>query len=154
MVPAAPSATNRSPISLKAIPVKPQFPEAGWTDPTAVRTGLFKFISQMGQGGAPEPPVYKLRWLSPVSPSIGRGVVMSVVKVALVGNCRLSSSSDQAEDNPEPRTKIKTRELSHLVFIRCSLLLKTLIVLPRMDDKRELILQLVKPVKCFFREAY
>src|SRR5688572_31433992 len=98
MVPAPPSATNRSPLSSKAIPEKPQFPVAGTTDPTGVRPGLFRLICQMGQGDMPEPPVYKLRWLSPVSPSIGRGVVISVVKVALFGNCRLSSLSAPAED--------------------------------------------------------
>jgi hypothetical protein len=45
----------------------------------------------------PEPPVYKLRWLSPVSPSMARGVVIRVVKVASFGNGSVSSSP-QADD--------------------------------------------------------
>src|SRR5215471_356497 len=82
------------------MPRKAQFVGAGGvgtTNPTGIRSGLLILICQTGQGGAPEPPVYKLRWLSPVNPSIARGVVIRVVKVASFGNGSLSSSP-QAED--------------------------------------------------------
>src|SRR5262245_39024567 len=79
------------------MPAKPQFPLAGTTNPTGVKMGFWLLICQTGQGGAPEPPVYKLRKLSPVNPSMARGVVMRVVKVASFGNGRISSSP-QAED--------------------------------------------------------
>jgi hypothetical protein len=58
---------------------------------------LLRLMSQTGQGGVPEPPVYKFRWLSPVNPSMARGVVIRVVKVAFFGN-RSVSSSPQAEE--------------------------------------------------------
>src|SRR5262245_14942457 len=82
------------------MPVKAQFVGAGGvgiTNPTGIRSGLLILICQTGQGGAPEPPVYKLRSLSPVNPSIARGVVIRVVKVASFGNGRVSSSP-QAEE--------------------------------------------------------
>src|SRR5207245_1260738 len=79
------------------MPAKPQFPLAGTTNPTGVKMGFWMLICQTGQGGAPEPPVYRLRWLSPVNPSMARGVVIRVVKVAFFGNGSLSSSP-QAED--------------------------------------------------------
>src|SRR5215813_8496791 len=82
------------------MPVKAQFVGAGGvgtTTPTGIRSSPWIVICQTGQGGAPEPPVYKLRKLSPVSPSMARGVVMRVVKVASFGNGRISSSP-QAED--------------------------------------------------------
>src|SRR5215510_7564453 len=83
------------------MPVKAQFVGAGGigtTNPTGIRLGWLILICQTGQGGAPEPPVYKLRPLSPVNPSIARGVVIRVVKVASFGNGSLSSSP-QAEDH-------------------------------------------------------
>src|SRR5215467_14113147 len=82
------------------MPVKAQFVGAGGvgtTNPTGIRSGVLILIRQTGQGGAPEPPVYKLRKLSPVNPSIPRGVVIRVVKVASFGNGSVSSSA-QAED--------------------------------------------------------
>jgi len=82
------------------MPVKAQFVGAGGvgtTNPTGIRSGLLILICQTGQGGAPEPPVYKLRLLSPVNPSIARGVVISVVNVASFGNGRLSSSPQAAD---------------------------------------------------------
>src|SRR5215475_13900046 len=79
------------------MPAKPQFPLAGTTNPTGVKMGFRMLICQTGQGGAPEPPVYKLRSLSPVNPSIARGVVIRVVKVASFGNGSVSTSP-QAED--------------------------------------------------------
>src|SRR5262245_23657422 len=82
------------------MPRKAQFVGAGGvgtTNPTGIRSGLLILIRQTGQGGAPEPPVYKLRKLSPVNPSIARGVVIRVVKVASLGNGSVSTSP-QAED--------------------------------------------------------
>src|SRR5262249_53615909 len=82
------------------MPRKAQFVGAGGvgtTNPTGIRSGLLILICQTGQGGAPEPPVYKLRSLSPVNPSIARGDVIRVVKVASFGNGSVSSSP-QAED--------------------------------------------------------
>ena len=59
----APSATNRSPMSLKAMPAKPQVerPDAGSMFPTVASAGLLRLICQTGHGGAPEPATYKLR---------------------------------------------------------------------------------------------
>src|SRR4030095_14195345 len=61
-------------------------------------------IFQIGQGvmgvvaTVTEPPVYRLPCLSPVNPSMARGVVIRVVNVALCGKDRLSlSSSPQAK---------------------------------------------------------
>src|SRR5262245_14508486 len=70
----------------------------GSTNPTGIRSGWWMLICQTGQRLVPpEPPVYKLRKLSPVNPSMARGVVMRVVKVASFGNGSFSSSP-QAED--------------------------------------------------------
>src|SRR5262245_61776123 len=82
------------------MPRKAQFPLAGMTRPTSISWGLFRLICQIGQGGMPEPATYKLRKLSPVNPSIARGVVIRVVKVASFGNGSVSSSP-QAEDPPK-----------------------------------------------------
>src|SRR5262245_47561908 len=82
------------------MPVKAQFVGAGGvgtTNPTGIRSGWLILIRQTGQGDVPEPPVYKLRKLSPVNPSIPRGVVIRVVKVASFGNGSVSSSP-QAEE--------------------------------------------------------
>src|SRR5215468_7378985 len=83
--------------SSNAMPAKAQFPVAGTTNPTGVKLGLLRLICQIGHGGAPEPPVYKLRKLSPVNPSIARGVEIRVVKVASFGNGS-TSSTPQAEE--------------------------------------------------------
>ena len=63
----------------------------------------------MGQGLCVDvPPVYKLPRLSPVSPSIARGKVTSVVKVASCGNCGGSARTEsQPEDNSATITAIE-----------------------------------------------
>src|SRR5215475_14457796 len=96
------------------MPAKPQFPLAGTTNPTGVKMGFWMLICQTGQGGAPEPPVYKLRSLSPVSPSMARGVVMRVVKVASFGNGRISSSP-QAEEPCKSGSDLGANENSRVV---------------------------------------
>src|SRR5262249_779331 len=99
MVP-LPSATNRLPASLNAIPSERQVPAAGTTNPTGIRLGLWRLVCQNRHGGGALLLVYKLRGLSAVNRWMRRGVVIRVVTVAFFGNGSLSSSSPHAERPP------------------------------------------------------
>ena len=67
------------------MPENPHVPDgvaAAGTFPTTFTDWLCRLICQIGQGAVPDPPVYKLRTPSPVNPSMARGKVTRVVKVA------------------------------------------------------------------------
>jgi hypothetical protein len=72
---------------LNVIPEKPHDAarELGMK-PTGIKLGFARLIFHTGHGVVPDPPVYRFPLPSPVSPSIDRGVVMTVVKVEFSGN--------------------------------------------------------------------
>jgi hypothetical protein len=76
-----------SPRSLSVIPENPHVAarELGMK-PTGTDDAFVKEIFHIGQGVVPDPPVYRFPLPSPVRPSIARGVVIRVVKVAFSGN--------------------------------------------------------------------
>src|ERR1700720_1823569 len=100
------------------MPEKPQVVtgEIVGTFPTTVKDGLCRLICQIGQGVGPDPPMYRLPVLSPVSPSTARGRVIRVVKVAFCGNLFASSLSSSAKtvENAKPirRTTVHANQFT------------------------------------------
>jgi hypothetical protein len=84
--------------------------------PTGTKDGLAKLIFQIGHGVVPDPPVYRFPLLSPVSPSIARGVETTVVNVAFFGNWGGPASAD----DPRPVTKKTSKPVNHRAVIDVS----------------------------------
>src|SRR6478609_5324143 len=97
------------------MPEKAEVPAgvAAGTYPTTVTYAVCKLICQIGQGALPDPPVYKLLMPSPVSPSIARGIVTRVVKVAF---CRTWGGPATAAE-PRPMAKGNRKAANQLTFI-------------------------------------